>query len=485
MASQPTFLWHDYETTGADPRRDRPLQFAALRSTHELETVGEPVVAWCKPARDLLPQPMACLITGITPQHAERLGVVEAEFAALVHAELAQPATCAVGYNSIRFDDEVTRNLLYRNFHEPYAREWKDGCSRWDLIDVLRMAYALRPEGISWPEHAAGGPSFRLEDLADANALRVGAAHDALSDVMATLGLARKLRTAQPKLFAYLFELRDKRRTAALLDWQKAQPVVHSSSRIAAERGCTTLIAPLAAHPSQQNAVIVFDLMADPEPLLALAPDEIQDRVFVSRDALPEGVERVPLKLVRCNRAPALAPLAVLKGADLKRIKLDPERCLATAQRLREAGEPLRAKLRAVFARPYESTPELDADLALVGGGFLRDDEATLRAQVRRGPPDALAALASRFHDGRYPELLFRFRARNWPGSLDEIERARWRAHRRARLLDAHPGATIALPEYLEQVAAFRAQSDAGPRQALCDALEAWGLQLKDEIEHG
>jgi exodeoxyribonuclease-1 len=478
-----TFLWHDYETSGADPRRDRPLQFAGVRSNHELEPVGDPVVVWCKPARDLLPQPMACLVTGITPQQAERDGVVEAEFAARVHETLAEPGTCGVGFNSMRFDDEVTRALLYRNFHEPYAREWKENCSRWDLIDVLRMAYALRPRGIEWPEHAAGGPSFRLEDLANANGVRVGAAHDALSDVEATLALARKLRAAQPKLFAFLFELRDKRRSAALLDWQKAEAVVHSSSRIAAERGCTTIIAPLAAHPTQQNAVIVYDLMTDPADLLALPVDEIQDRVFVSRDALPEGVERIPLKLVRCNRAPALAPLSVLKGADLARIKLDPERCRANLERLRAAGDELRAKLRAVFARPEPDRPDVDADLALVSGGFLRDDEAALRAQVRRGPPEALAALGARFRDGRYPELLFRYRARNWPETLASDERARWREHRRARLLGEHPGATIALPEFFEQVAAFRAQTPEGRRQALCDALEAWGLQLRREID--
>ena len=481
----PTFLWHDYETTGADTRRDRPLQFACVRANHELETVGDPVVLWCKPARDLLPQPMACLVTGITPQQADRDGVVEAEFAARVHEELAQPGTCAAGYNSIRFDDEFTRNLLYRNFHEPYAREWKDNCSRWDLIDVLRMAYALRPQGIEWPEHAAGGPSFRLEDLADANDLRIGAAHDALSDVMATLGLARKLRAAQPKLFDYLFERRDKRKVAELLDWRKAEAVVHSSSRIAAERGCTTIIAPLAAHPTQQNAVIVYDLMTDPSDLLALAADEIQDRVFVSRDALPEGVERIPLKLVRCNRAPALAPLSVLKGADLARIRLDPERCLANLDRLRAAGEALRVKLRAVFARPETDRPDVDADLALVSGGFLRDDEASLREQVRRARPPELAALGAKFRDGRYSELMFRYRARNWPGTLDDAERARWLEHRRARLLGDHPSASIALPQYLEEVAAFRAQTSEGRRQVLCDALEAWGLQLKDEIDRG
>lgn len=482
----PTFLWHDYETSGADPRRDRPLQFAGVRTTLELEPIGEPVVTYCKPARDALPHPMACLITGITPQRAEREGLVEAEFCARVHEALAEPGTCGVGFNSMRFDDEVTRNLLYRNFHEPYLREWKDGNSRWDLIDALRMAYALRPAGIEWPLHAAGAPSFRLEDLADANGLREGAAHDALSDVLATVGLARKLRTAQPKLFAYLFELRDKRRVAELLDWQQMTPVVHSSSRISAERGCTTLVVPIAAHPSQQNAVIVYDLMSDPRPLLELPSDEVADRVFTSRDALPDGVERIPLKLVRMNHAPALATPRVLEGADLERIGLDRERCLRHADALRAAADLVRPKVRAVYSREAnDRTAETDADLALVSGGFMRDDEQALRARVRTTPPRELGALAARFQDWRYPDLLFRYRARNWPETLDADERARWREHRRVRIAEAHPSATIALPEYFEQIAAFRAQPSSDARTLeLCDALEAWGLQLKSEIEN-
>ncbi|MEO6690022.1 MAG: exodeoxyribonuclease I, partial [Dokdonella sp.] len=186
-----TLLWHDYETTGADPRRDRPAQFAAIRTTLELEPVGEPMSIFCKPAADVLPHPEACLITGITPQQMQRDGVIEAEFAALVNEAMAEPGTCNVGYNSLRFDDEFTRHLLYRNFHDPYEREWKDGNSRWDLIDLARMCYALRPDGIEWPRRDDGSASFRLEHLARANHIAQARAHDAVSDVEALIGLAR------------------------------------------------------------------------------------------------------------------------------------------------------------------------------------------------------------------------------------------------------------------------------------------------------
>ncbi|MFU8833439.1 MAG: exonuclease domain-containing protein, partial [Wenzhouxiangella sp.] len=71
----PSFLWHDFETFGADPRRDRPAQFAALRTNDSLEPIEDPIVVYCQPARDVLPHPMACLITGISPQMALERGV--------------------------------------------------------------------------------------------------------------------------------------------------------------------------------------------------------------------------------------------------------------------------------------------------------------------------------------------------------------------------------------------------------------------------
>ena len=107
-----------------------------LRTDEALNEVGEPLVIYCRPARDVLPHLEACLLTGITPQLADAQGVSESEFIDCIHTELAQPGTCGVGYNTLRFDDEVTRNTLYRNFYDPYAREWQHGNSRWNLAEM-------------------------------------------------------------------------------------------------------------------------------------------------------------------------------------------------------------------------------------------------------------------------------------------------------------------------------------------------------------
>jgi exodeoxyribonuclease-1 len=207
-----SFYWHDYETWGADPSRDRPAQFAGVRTDASLNIIGKPLMAYCRPGDDLLPHPEACLVTGITPQQARAQGVCEAEFFELIHQQLSHPGTCGVGYNNIRFDDEITRYGLFRNFFDPYAREWQNGNSRWDTIDMVRLTHALRPEGIEWPTREDGTPSFRLEQLTLANNIAHQGAHDALSDVYASIDLARLVRARQPRLFDFALELRNKKK---------------------------------------------------------------------------------------------------------------------------------------------------------------------------------------------------------------------------------------------------------------------------------
>lgn len=476
-----TFFWHDYETSGADSWRDRPLQFAGIRTTMELEIVGEPVMFFGKPPRDMPPHPEACLITGITPQQAEREGVSEADFAARVHEQLAAPGTCGVGYNSLRFDDEFTRQMLYRNFYEPYGREWENGNSRWDLIDLVRMCEALRPEGIAWPTREDGSPSFKLEHLATANHLQQERAHDALSDVHALIDLARLIRVRQPRLWDWHFGLRRKQKVFELLDVVNMTPVVHVSSRYPASRHCLTLIAPLAQHPSRAGEVIVYDLATDPSALLALDADEIADRVFTARADLPEGVERIPLRTVRANRAPALAPLSVLKGVDTARLQLDVERCLAHRDVL--AGiDGLAAKLRLVFERAAELPPPADPELAIYGG-FLPDADKRLLADVRATPPEQLGTRLFPFRDPRYPALLFRYRARNWPETLTADERARWENFRRDRLLKPGPLTNLTMDDYFARIAALRVEhaSESG-KLSLLDQLQLWGEHLTADL---
>jgi len=436
-AATPTFYWHDYETFGATPAVDRPVQFAGIRTDWELNPIGDPLMLFCRPADDFLPQPEACLITGITPQQALREGVCEAQFMAQIHAELAQPGTCGVGYNSLRFDDEVTRYGLYRNFFDPYGREWQNGNSRWDVIDMLRMARALRPDGIVWPTYDDGTPSLRLEDLTRANGLAHEAAHDALSDVYATIAVARLVKQQQPKLFDYALKLRDKRYVASLLDLVRFKPLLHISSKYPAELGNTALIAPLAAHPVNRNAVIVYDLRCDPTPLLSQSAAEVRAKLYTPTAQLAAGEERIPLKLVHLNKSPMLAPANMLTGDEAARLQISGDLCRKHLGMLR-AAPALADKLQEIFTEQgFEDGG--DPDLMLYSGGFFGPADRSAMDQIRATPEPLLAELAPAFQDGRLEEMLFRYRARNYPDSLSGAEQRQWEKWRRQRLIEQPP----------------------------------------------
>ena len=433
-----SFLWHDYETFGANPMADRPAQFAAQRTDAQLNPLGDPLVLYCAPADDVLPHPMACLITGITPQEAKRRGVAESKFAGRILDEMSVPGTCSAGYNSIRFDDTVTRNLFYRNLRDPYEREYRGGNSRWDLIDLARMCFALRPEGIQWPLHEPGKPSFRLEDLSRENGIEHEGAHDALADVRATIGLARLLQTAQPKLFAWGLQMRDYATVAKLLDPTEPAPLLHSSSRIAATRGCTALILPLAVVPDRPKSVIAFDLGADPGPLIREPADIIHDLVFTSADDLPEDVERLPLKAVHGNHVPMIAPLGTLKGVDASRIGMDVERCKAHARQILASIDVIRPKVAEVFSLPREE-PAVgsDPDRMIYSGGFFSPADRRLMNKILAVPPGELGGHHWSFQDARLPLMLFRYRARNFPETLSIEEAQVWDRDRKSRLVTA------------------------------------------------
>jgi exodeoxyribonuclease-1 len=471
-----SFYWHDYETWGADPRRDRAAQFAGVRTDAAFNEIGEPLVVYCRPADDILPQPEACLVTGLTPQHCREQGLPEAEFFGLIHEQLAQPGTCALGYNSLRFDDEFTRFGLYRNFFDPYAREWQNGNSRWDLIDVARLTRALRPEGVEWPVREDGATSFRLEELTAANGIAHEGAHDALADVRATIALGRLLRNAQPRLFAYLFEHRDKAHLRRVLDPARGLPVLHVSARYPARLGCLAAVLPVARHPTNPNSVIVYDLRIDPTPLISLDADAVRERLYTPVAELPEGAERIPLKEVRVNRGPVVVPMNTLTPEAREQWNLDAGREQRHLEALRGRAD-LAEKVAEVFGQsPFPPCDDPDQDLY---GGFLGDADRRLCDRVRASSPEALAQGGFDFEDPRLAELLFRYRARNWPETLGADERARWGRFRRRRLCDPDGGGSITLDRYRRRLAGLAVDATLDERaRVVVDALLDWPAEL-------
>lgn len=468
-----SLFWYDYETTGIDPRRDRPVQVAGIRTDEDLNEIAEPLNIYCQPSDDILPHPAACLVTGITPSKLAQQGLSEAEFMTRIHAELVQPGTCGVGYNSLRFDDEVTRYSLYRNFFDPYAREWQGGNSRWDLIDLVRAAYALRPEGIVWPEEE-GRVSLKLERLTAANGIDHGQAHDALSDVRATIALARLIRSKQPKLYDYLYQLRSKQRVLDKI--RLLQPLVHISGRFAGSRHYLALVLPLAWHPRNRNALIVCDLHADPAPLLDEDAQTLRRRLYSRRDQLAEGELPVPLKLLHINRCPVVAPLSVLRPEDIQRLQLDMADYQARANTLAESQGRWQDKLAQVYGE--ESFAPNDDPEQQLYDSFIGDRDRRLCEQVRSAEPQQLSQDAWPFDDARLPELLFRYRARNFFPSLSTEEQQRWRNFCQQRLTQPEFGAPNTLASF-EQALGELFDSASAAQQALLAEWRDYAQQLR------
>ena len=477
-----SLFWYDYETTGTNPQKDRPLQFAGVRTDLNFNIIDEPISIFCKLSLDTLPHPEACLITKITPQFANEKGVIEAEFIRQIHQQFLQPNTCVLGYNSIRFDDEMTRHSFYRNFYDAYEREWKNGNSRWDLLDVFRAAQALRPGGFNWVYDDERKPIFKLDQLTVANHIPHGNAHDALADVYALLSLAHLLKQAQPRLFQFLFEHRTKTQALKLLNVESGTPLIHVSGMYPATQNCLAIVMPLCVHPMNANEIVVVDLSVNPAPLLELSAEEIKQRLFIATEDLPGNVARIPLKTVHINKCPVLAPMSVLRTEDAKRLRIDVEMCLKNGELLAQNFSPLfTTKISAVFNSPYEnSQTPADVDLALYSGGFFSAVDKKAMTQIRHTAPEQLATFPLRYEDARLPEMLFRYRARNFPNTLTGEEWQTWRGFCVAQLQQPERGANILLSDYVQRIQALQGQgADATITKALLDYARAKIQQLE------
>ena len=473
-----TFYWHDYETFGVDPSKDRPSQFAGLRTDEDLNPIGEPLVIYCQPQKDILPAPQACLITGITPQLALEKGLSEPQFIEAIHRQLAVPGTCGVGYNSIRFDDEVTRYALYRNFFDPYQREWKNGNSRWDVMDMLRLTRALRPEGIEWPDHEPGRPSFKLEHLTAANGLAHESAHDALSDVTATIAVAKLVKDKQPRLFDYVVNMRSKKAVGEMLNLSERKPFFHISGMLSRAHMYGAIMMPLAQHPTNNNGIICIDLSFNPEELIDLSSEEITRRVFTSMAELADHEVRIPLKVVHINKAPVVTTHKLIDDAAAKRLDIDVQRCELHWQRLNQMD--LSGKLQAVFnSQSYPEKPDAEQRLY---DGFLPNADKYLLDEVRLASCADLTEHHFHFSDQRYNDLLFSYRARYFNDSLTDSERAIWAENCRWRLTDEKSG-YLTMEQQGAEIAQLLANGSLSTEKiTVLEALNDWATQVNDEF---
>ena len=464
-----SIYWYDFETFGIDPRMDRLAQFAGIRTDEELNIISDPLMLYCKPADDMLPDPQSCLITGITPQKALIDGISETEFITAIHKEFSKSGTCVAGFNNIRFDDEFTRNALYRNFFNPYAHEWQHGNSRWDIIDMVRITRALRPDGINWPEDN-GKPTNRLERLTQENGIGHEAAHDAMSDVYATIAVAKMIREKQPRLYEYIYSQRKKNKVSELLNLRTHDIVLHASSRYSPERGAIAMVMPLCAHPTNKNGIVVYDLSVNPEDFLSVDANELNGRIFTRSDELPEGVERIALKTIHINKCPVIAPVKTMDTEAAQRLLINHDICETHRQTILDNLPSLVNKINIAFTQ--QAFPESsDPDSQLYSGGFLSSADNNRMEQVRACTSKQLSDCKFSFDDQRLPEMLFRYKARNFPDVLNDEERQVWEEFRLQRLTDPAIGPRT-YNQFKAQISELQASQDiTGDQLVILDSL--------------
>lgn len=438
-----TFFFYDLETSGLNPRSSRIMQFAGIRTDMNLEQIGEPINIMVKLSDDVLPDPGAVMVTGITPQATLADGYSEPEFCRLLMEQVFTAGTITVGFNSVRFDDEFIRHTLWRNFYDPYEWAWSEGRSRWDMLDVVRMTRALRPDGIEWPVDENGKAVNKLELISKVNGLNHEKAHDALSDVEALIGVAKLIKQKQSKLFDYLLQMRDKREVTKLVNLEESQPFVYASGRYDAEFEKTTVALPIAPG-AKPGSVLVYDLRYDPTPFLQAAPAALASVIFADRQTRAnEDFQRLPVKELSYNKCPAVAPLGVLDELTRERLSIN----LDTIQKHRNiiaANPGFGGVIREAFEMREPFAPSTDPEAQLYDG-FINDKDKGRIAAVRSAAADELADFHPQFIDDRLGELLFRYKARSFPSSLSEEEMVRWEQFRAEKIKSQ-------LPVYLEQL---------------------------------
>lgn len=441
-----SFFFYDLETSGIDSKRDRIMQFAGQRTDMDLNPIGEPLNLLVALTDEVLPEPAAIMVTGITPQHTRDEGYTEAQFLRIFSEEVLTPDTIIIGYNNVKFDDEFMRCTLFRNMYDPYEWQSQQGRSRWDFLDVVRLTRALRPDGIKWPFDQNGVPSNRLEHLSAANGLVHEHAHDALSDVYALIGVAKLIKDKQPKLYDYLLKNRDKKEVMDVAGGHDQEfpgkPFIYTAYTYPKEFMHTTVVSPIASG-QYKGEFYVYDLRFDPRPWLDMSADELRKHCQMDAEERPQDHEFIPVRKLKCNQCPAVAPLGVLQAdtAAQERIGID----ISTVSRhykLLQKHPDFGARAAKAVERTFEKDSDPECQLY---DGFIPDGDKAKMAVVRAADANALRGFDPGFSDKRLHQMLVRYKARNFPASLTDADRSEWEQYRAQRLQKG-------LPHFVEEL---------------------------------
>jgi len=498
-----TYLFHDYETFGADPKRDRASQFASIRTDEDFNEIGSPLMIYTKMQEDTLPAPIACMITKITPDEVNEKGLPEYEFIKIIEKEMREPNTCSLGYNTIQFDDEVTRNSLYRNLFDPYEREYKNGCSRWDIINVIRLAVALYP-GIIKLGNRDGKVSYKLEDLSKENGIVHEAAHDALSDVRATIGIAKIIKKKAPELFEKLLNQRSKGPLSQELMCGK--PILEANALFGSDTKYVDFVMPITENPANKNQMYCVRLSRPVSELQQILNEDattVKSKLYAKKEELEMLDESRPaLHTVTINKCPALIssdfvislyPDKKSRDALYNEIGLNLENIIECYKFVNKNKEAFKKKIIEVYYDPDflksldEKQKNLDVDIRIYNGFASNGDKkrfSYFHQDLAKGNINKYLNDGA-FEDKRYNDLVYRLIARNYPDLFDKLPdfyKEKWHKHCQDRLFrKVGDSVNFTFDEYFEEIKELRTNDKYQDisYQKVLDNLEEYGKNLK------
>lgn len=425
LKTKKTFFFYDYETFGIDPSLDRPAQFAGIRTDMDFNIIDDPVKIYCKIPMDYLPDPESIIINNIIPQKTIKNGLCEAEFAKSINKILTIPHTCTIGFNNFQFDDEFTRNIFYRNFFDPYEWEWKNENSRWDLINIVRSYYIICPKEINWPKDENGYPLFNLNKLTQANNLYDHKSHNALSDVYATINIAKILKNTQPNFFNYLFKLKNKKRILSFIKKINIQPLIYISSIFKSVNNNFGLVVPITWHPINKNILITYDLTKNYQILMNL-----NEKILFDIDQTNKNKFTNAIKLIYINKSPVLLPFKFFKFFSFNKTNINLEECYKNLHLIYKNFFQLKEKIKKIFFILYkisiQNKKDVDQQLYL---NFFNHQDKKIFKKINSNNFKKNNLLFFKFHDKRIKELLFRYRARNFFKTLNKLDKEKWFNH--------------------------------------------------------
>lgn len=468
------FVFYDTETTGLDTTFDQILQFAAVKTNHDLEIEDQErdvINLRCRRLPHVVPTPGALSVTQIPPELLDTANLSHYEMMGEVAAKLDEWSPAAfVGYNSIKFDETLLRQAFYQNLFPIYLTNTNSNY-RVDIMRIVQAAAVYAPDKIEFPVNDRGQPIYKLGPVARANGISFSEeeAHDALNDVNATLGLARFLQDNVPEVWGVMLNNALK----SVVNNFVEQNEVFCLTNFFGVGPYSEIVTAVGRNAEDKNEIAVFNLGNNPEDFFGLDDDELLAVL---------GQSPKIIRTVRVNAQPIIMPLA-MKPEEIKGQRLDDETYHNYATLIQQ-NEEFQNQVSETLPRRFEDKAPSPYVEKRMYDNFIEDEDKDLCVHFHEVPWSSRVELCEQFSDERLKELGMRLIFVEHPEVLSTANRARleqWVNHRVATEEDV-PWSTV--PKASIELADIQRAATAEAMPQL-DAIKDYLVALASQHESG